>query len=139
MENKEKIAYINQLHELCKQLLNKREHIVKAQYMAYRITCSYVYTGVKAQGHASKAEISVDKVEQLKQQYNELYLKYIKKRDEIHESLKQMETPKYRQLIILRYIKRLKWRDIADKLGVSVDYAKSGLNKKALYEFNPAQ
>ena len=137
MENNEKIAYINQLHELSKQLLNKREHIVKVQYMAYRITCSYVYTRVKAQGHASKAEISVDKVEQLKQQYNELYLKYIKKRDEIHESLKQMGTPKYRQLIILRYIKRLKWREIADKLGVSVGYAKGGMNKKALNGFNP--
>ena len=48
-----------------------------------------------------------------------------------------METPKYRQLIILRYIKRLKWRDIADKLGISVDYAKGGMNKKALNEFNP--
>ena len=135
MDNKEKIAYINQLYELSKQLLNKREHIVKAQYMAYRITCNYTYIGVKAKGHTSKTEMSIEKVEQLKQQYNELYLKYINKRDEIYESLKQMKTPQYRQLILLRYIKRLKWRDIADKLGVSIDYAKSGLNRKALNEF----
>lgn len=90
-----------------------------------------VQTSVSGDQMADKVAKLIEWEDKAEQKKKELCLL----RCEITARIDRMKTDRYKQLLYLRYVECLPWRNLAKQMYVSVDYARRALHTSAIAEY----
>ncbi len=114
--------YLSQYYILDKRIKDKQEELEKLKLSADSIKSFTITEKVQSSGNLHKMSDDIASFIDLSEEISRQTIKLVKLKYEIMMRIEKVEKQEYKRLLELRYIKCMKWEEIAVEMGYSYKY-----------------